>query len=82
MKGRSRPGQGGSAKTTEALDVNTSVVSADDRSARVRARRVVMIDAACELALAGGSSPAGQPGHGRKARSPSMVTSTPPWNPN
>jgi Bifunctional DNA primase/polymerase, N-terminal len=53
MKGRSRPGQGGSAKTTEALDVNTSVVSADDRSARVRARRVVMIDAACELALAG-----------------------------
>jgi hypothetical protein len=53
MNGRSRPGQGGSKKTTEALDVNTSLVSADDRSGRPRARPVVMIDAACELASAG-----------------------------
>jgi hypothetical protein len=53
MNGRSRPGQGGSEKTTEALDVNTSLVSADDRSGRLRARPVVLIDAACELASAG-----------------------------
>jgi hypothetical protein len=53
MKGRSRPWQGGSEKTTEALDVDTSLVPADDRSGSLRARPAVMIEAACKLASAG-----------------------------
>jgi hypothetical protein len=45
MKGRSRPGQGGSEKTTEALDVDTSLVPADHRSGCLRAVLEAFIDA-------------------------------------
>jgi hypothetical protein len=45
MKGRSRPWQGGSEKTTEALDVDTSLVPADYRSGCLRAVLEAFIDA-------------------------------------
>jgi hypothetical protein len=45
MKSRSRPWQGGSEKTTEALDVDTSLVQADDRSGCLRAVLEAFIDA-------------------------------------